>query len=126
MNTNIEQSENPLLNWTKLLLATAVLAAGVAGFYYFGEISWAIRTVALIGAIAVALSIFAFTEQGRQSRHFLSESNFELRKVVWPTRQETLQTTLVIIVVVIILSLVLWVIDMFLGWVVVENLLKRG
>ncbi|MCE3005086.1 MAG: preprotein translocase subunit SecE [Xanthomonadaceae bacterium] len=126
MNTNVEQSESPVLNWGKLVAAALVLAAGVFAFYWFGEVSWAVRTVGLVAAACVAVAIGAFTVQGRQLRHFLSESHFELRKVVWPTRQETLQTTLVIIVVVIILSIMLWLVDMFLGWVVLENLLKSG
>ncbi|MFN7551555.1 MAG: preprotein translocase subunit SecE [Pseudomonadota bacterium] len=124
MNTNIEQSENPVLNWGKLAAATAVLTAGVFAFYWFGEVSWAVRTVGLVLAACLAVAIAAFTRQGRQFRHFLSESHFELRKVVWPTRQETLQTTLVIIVVVIVLSIVLWLVDMFLGWVVLDKLLS--
>jgi preprotein translocase subunit SecE len=126
MNANVEQSPNTALNLGKLGLALLVLAAGVVGFYWFSEISWAVRTVALVAAAGIALLIASTSAQGRQFRHFLSESNFELRKVVWPTRQETLQTTLVIIVVVIILSILLWLVDMFLGWVVVENLLKSG
>jgi preprotein translocase subunit SecE len=126
MNTNVEQSENPVLNWGKLAAAVLVLAAGVFAFYWFGEVSWAVRTVGLVAAACVAIAIGAFTDQGRQLRHFLSESHFELRKVVWPTRQETLQTTLVIIVVVIILSIMLWLVDMFLGWVVLDNLLSSG
>jgi preprotein translocase subunit SecE len=126
MNTNVEQSANPVLDWGKLGAAVLVLAAGVAGFYYFGEVSWAVRTVGLVAAISVAVLIAAFTAPGRQLRNFLSESNFELRKVVWPTRQETLQTTLVIIVVVIVLSILLWLVDVFLGWVVLEKLLKSG
>jgi preprotein translocase subunit SecE len=126
MNANVEQSASPALNVAKLGLALLLLAAGVFAFYWFSEISWAYRTVGLVVAAGIAVLIASFTDQGRQFRHFLSESNFELRKVVWPTRQETLQTTLVIMVVVIILSILLWLVDMFLGWVVVENLLKSG
>jgi preprotein translocase subunit SecE len=126
MNTNVEQSENPVLNWGKLAAAVLVLAAGIFAFYWFSEVSWAVRTVGLVAAAGVAIAIGAFTNEGRQLRHFLSESHFELRKVVWPTRQETIQTTLVIIVVVIILSILLWLVDLLLGWVVVENLLKSG
>ena len=126
MNTNVEQSDNPVLNWGKLVAAVLVLAAGVFAFYWFGEVSWAIRTVWLVLAAGVAVAIASFTSQGRQFRHFLAESHFELRKVVWPTRQETLQTTLVIIVVVIILSIMLWLVDMFLGWLVLDTLMSSG
>jgi preprotein translocase subunit SecE len=126
MNTNAEQSDNLVMNWGKLAAAMLVLAAGIFAFYWYGEVSWAVRTVGLVAAAGIAIAIGSFTIQGRQLRHFLTESHFELRKVVWPTRQETIQTTLVIIVVVIILSILLWLVDMLLGWVVVENLLKSG
>jgi preprotein translocase subunit SecE len=126
MNTNVEQNGSTAVDWAKLAFALLVLAAGVFAFYWFKDISWAVRTVGLVAAGGIAILIGAFTAQGRQLKHFLSESHFELRKVVWPTRQETLQTTLVIMVVVIILSIVLWLVDLLLGWVVVENLLKSG
>ena len=126
MNTNVEQSDNPVVNWGKLVAAVLVLAAGVFAFYWFGEVSWAVRTVGLVAAASIAIAIAAFTAQGRQFRHFLAESHFELRKVVWPTRQETLQTTLVILVVVIILSIMLWLVDMFLGWLVLDTLMSSG
>ena len=63
---------------------------------------------------------------GHALRDFFSESLFELRKVVWPTRQETIQTTLVIMVVVIILSILLGLIDLFLNWSILQHLLKLG
>ena len=68
----------------------------------------------------------AFTGPGRATREYLSESQFELRKVVWPTREVTLRTTLVVIIVVIILSLLLGLIDVILKWVVLDHLLKMG
>ena len=63
---------------------------------------------------------------GTALRDFLVESNFELRKVVWPTRQETIQTTLVIMVVVVILSILLGLIDITLKWAILDHLLKMG
>jgi preprotein translocase subunit SecE len=117
MSTKAEQNNaDSAADIGKLLLATAVVIAGVAGFFYFEDVATGIRMVALLAAVAVAAGIAAFTARGRVAREFLSESNFELRKVVWPTRQETLQTTLVILVVVIIISIILWIIDMFLAW----------
>jgi preprotein translocase subunit SecE len=77
----------------------------------------------MIVAVVAALGIMSLTGLGRRAREFLSESQFELRKVVWPTRQETVQTTIVIIVVVMIISIILWLIDLFLGWVILEKLL---
>jgi preprotein translocase subunit SecE len=68
----------------------------------------------------------AATHTGRSLRVFISESQFELRKVVWPTREETLRTTAVIGVVVIIISLILGLIDLILKWVVMDWLLTLG
>lgn len=124
MNTNVEQNSNSLANIAKLVFGVVLLIAAIGGYYYFKEVSWPLRASGLIVAFGLSAFIIAFTSQGRQIKHFLIESNFELRKMVWPTRQETVQTTLVILVVVIIVSIVIWLIDMFLGWVVLENLLK--
>ncbi|WP_062535649.1 preprotein translocase subunit SecE [Mizugakiibacter sediminis] len=110
----------------KLALALVVLAAGIAGFYYFANAAQALRVLGLLAAIAAAGALAAFTAPGRAARHFLSESQFELRKVVWPTRDETLKTTLVIIAVVVVLSLLLGLIDVILKWVVLDHLLKIG
>ena len=76
--------------------------------------------------MVAAAAVGAFTGPGRSVRGYLAESQFELRKVVWPTREETLRTTLVIIVVVIILSLLLGLIDVVLKWLVLDTLLKLG
>ena len=124
MNAKVEKQEGKLVDTLKLVVAVALLVAGVVGFYWFSEVSGALRALALIGVTLAALAIAAFTGPGRQARNFFSESQFELRKVVWPTRQETIQTTIVILIVVIILSIILWLIDMFLGWVILEKLLK--
>lgn len=118
-------AQSPLDN-LKLGLAGLLVVGAVVAFYVFGDISWAIRSVLVIVAISAAIGIAAFTAQGVRARQFLTESQFELRKVVWPTRQETIQTTIVIMVVVVIISLILWLVDMFLGWVVLDVLLKPG
>lgn len=125
MNANVDKSENTAANTGKLIAAVAILAVGV-GLFYAMPWSWAVRTVVLVLSIGAALFVGAQTRQGLVAREFLSESHFELRKVVWPTRQETVQTTLVILVVVTLISIMLWLIDMFLGWVILEQLLKSA
>ena len=71
-----------------------------------------------MAAMVIAALIAAFTGPGRAFSGFMSETRFELRKVTWPTRQETMQTTLVVMVVVVIISIILWLIDMALAWIV--------
>ncbi len=107
-------------------LAVLLLIAGVFAYYYFADWSGVARFGVLMAGIAACVAVGAFTKAGRSMREYLVESQFELRKVVWPTRDETLRTTLVIIVVVIILSLLLGLIDVILKWVVLDHLLKLG
>ena len=126
MNAKVEQVGNSAADIAKLALALLVLAAGIVGYYWFNDLPTWQRLLMLIGAFVGGGAIGFFTRAGHALRDFLVESNFELRKVVWPTRQETLQTTLVIIVVVIVLSLLLGLIDVFLKWSILDHLLKIG
>ncbi len=128
MNAKLEQSEsNSGLDIVKLSLAVLLIVGGLFGFYYFvGQWNMATRVVGLIGAFVLAGLVGATTHSGRNLRVFVAESQFELRKVVWPTRDETIRTTGVIIVVVIIISLILGLIDLILKWVVMDWLLTLG
>jgi preprotein translocase subunit SecE len=113
----------------KLALALVVLVAGIAGFYYFSDnpsVPSFARVAGVIVAVVAALAIAAFTVPGRRLRGFVAESQFEMRKVVWPTRDETLKTTGVILVVVVILSLLMGLIDWLLKTIVLDWLLKLG
>ena len=130
MNTKAEQAKGMgPADIGKLALASIVLIAGIVGFYYFSDnpnVPSFARVIGVIVAVAAALAIGAFTVPGRKLRGFVAESQFELRKVVWPTRDETLKTTGIIIVVVIILSLLMGLIDWLLKTVVLDWLLKLG
>ena len=124
MNAKIEQSQSStLLDTLKLVVALLVLAGAVVGYYWFDQYPAGFRAAGVILAVLAALAIVSVTAIGRRGREYLSESHFELRKVVWPTRQETVQTTIVVIIVVMILSIILWLIDLFLGWVILDKLL---
>lgn len=106
------------VDFAKLAAAVLLAAAGVFQFFYFAELPAGWRWILLLLLAGSALALAAFTERGRPAREFLAEAHFELRKVVWPTRQETIQTTLVITVVVIIVAFILWVIDSILAWAI--------
>ncbi|MDE1884619.1 MAG: preprotein translocase subunit SecE, partial [Xanthomonadaceae bacterium] len=84
------------------------------------------RLLMLIGGLVIGGAIGYPTYSGRQLKEFLSESVFEMRKVVWPTRQETIQTTIVIMVVVVVLALLLGLIDLILKWAILDHLLNLG
>jgi len=127
MNAKVEKAgASNALDVVKLVLAGALLVAGLVAYYYFADWNgWARLGMLVVGVIAAAV-VGAFTGVGRTVREYITESQFELRKVVWPTMDETLRTTLVIVVVVIILSLLLGLIDLMLKWAVLDHLLKLG
>lgn len=111
----------------KLTLALSVLAAGIFAYSWYGDtLSSVVRLLIVVLAVLAALGLAASTAPGRRVRHFLVESQFELRKVVWPTRDETMKTTGIIIVVVVILSLLLGLIDLLLRTAIFGWLLKLG
>lgn len=129
MNTKAEQTKGTSgADIGKLVLAVLVLLAGIVGYTYLGNIGAAspLRLITILVAVVAAGAIAAFTAPGRRARHFLAESQFEMRKVVWPTRDETIKTTGIIIAVVIVLSLLLGLIDLILKSVVLDWLLKLG
>ncbi len=126
MNAKVEKAGADALDTVKLVAAGVLLVAAIVAYYYFsGWNGWARAGVVVVGLIAAG-AVAAFTGPGRAAREYIAESQFELRKVVWPTREETLRTTVVIIIVVIILSALLGLIDLLLKWVVLDNLLKLG
>lgn len=125
MNAKVEQaSGTSAADIAKLALAVLILVGGIAGFYYFADAMQVLRVLGLLAAFVAAVFVGSQTALGRSTRFFLKESSIELRKVVWPTREETIRTTGVIIVVVIIISLILGLIDLLLKVVVMDWLLK--
>ncbi|MGH8151218.1 MAG: preprotein translocase subunit SecE [Rhodanobacteraceae bacterium] len=108
-----------------LALAVIVLIAGIAAYYLLPTaIAPTVRVLCVVGGLVVAGGLTWFTAPGRGVRGYLRETQFEMRKVVWPTREETIRTTLVVILVVILLSIVLGLIDLFLKWAILDHLLK--
>jgi len=102
------------LDTFKLLIAIAVLLAGIGGFYYYVDESLLYRVLGLVALVIVAAGIAFTTATGHAILSFGREARGEVRKVVWPTRQETVQTTLMVVVAVIILGIFLWLVDMML------------
>jgi preprotein translocase subunit SecE len=93
-----------------------IVVAGIAGFYYFSEESQLYRVLGMLAAVVAAFLIMSTTLVGKKSLGFARDARVEVRKVVWPTRQETTQTTIAVLVMVLIVAIMLWLIDMFLGW----------
>ncbi|QIL85297.1 preprotein translocase subunit SecE [Vibrio sp. HDW18] len=95
----------------KWVITFVLLVAAVVGNYLYGELSVVARAAGVIVLIAAALGVAATTTKGKQAIVFARESRMEVRKVVWPTRQETMQTTLIVLAVSIVMALALWGID---------------
>ena len=116
MSTKVETGKKPLLNTFLLAIAIVLLLGGTAAYYYFQDlVNTPIRVIGLIAVAFFAGLIAAQSDNGAAFFRFLKESDIERRKVVWPTHQETLQTSLMVIVVVILISLMLAGIDWVLG-----------
>jgi len=110
------QEENPTSSFDsiKWILAVVALAGAVYANHYLVDGSVLVRAGVIITLVAVGLGIGFTTTKGKNGLAFAKESRIEARKVVWPNRQETIQTTLIILVAVSIVSLLLWGIDAIL------------
>ena len=100
----------------KLVAAGFLVLVGLVGFYYFGEQSLLLRVIALLIIAGLAISIVYQTELGKRTVDFFRDARTEVRKVVWPSRTETTQTTATVFVIVLIVGIFLWLLDMFLAF----------
>ena len=117
-NMSAEKSVGTTLDWLKWSIVVALLAGGVVGNWYFQEVSLLIRVVAILAAATVAGLIAVQTERGQGIWTPIKDARTEIRRVVWPTNQETTQTTLVVLVIVLVFALILWGLDSLLSWIV--------
>ena len=116
MKGKAETSKPQIVNTLLLTVATVLLIAGVGAYYWFQDLAiMPVRVVGLIAVVAGASFIAAQSDSGAAFFRFIKEADIERRKVVWPTHQETLQTSLMVIIVVILISLFLAGVDWVLG-----------
>lgn len=106
------------LNAFKWLVALLLVGAAVVGNGYFEEQALLYRVVGVVALVGLGLWVSATTYKGKEFLGLLKESRIELRKVVWPTRQETVQTTLGVVAMVLVVALILWGLDTALGWAI--------
>ena len=102
----------------KIAVAVALLIAGIAAFYYWDQSPMIARVGAVLGGAVAAVAMFWTTTPGKEFFSFAQESVEETKRVVWPTRKETLQTTGVVFAFVFVMALFLWLIDAGLLWAV--------
>ncbi|MGR9012336.1 MAG: preprotein translocase subunit SecE [Gammaproteobacteria bacterium] len=115
MNTQVEASAS-VFDVVKQVFSVVFVVAGVAAFYYFSEVSLLYRVLGLVVIALVVVGMMLTTGLGQNVWGFVLESKQEVRKVIWPTREETVRTTLLVFAMVFIVGLILWLLDMFLFW----------
>lgn len=118
MNTSVEV-QTPATNVfdvVKWVLSVALVAGGIYAYYHFDQYPVLYRVLALIPVVIVAMLIAVWTQGGAAFWDLVKQARLEVYKVVWPTRQETTQTTMIVLLVVFVIALILWLLDMFIGW----------
>jgi preprotein translocase subunit SecE len=114
-----------MVNKIKLLIAALLLIAGIAGFYLLADKPTVVRILAVLAGIAASIAVLWSTPVGQRSLSFIGEAVVEARKVVWPTRKETIQTTLVVFALVVVMAAFLAVVDIGFAFMV-QWLMGRG
>jgi len=102
----------------KMAIALIIMVVAIALFYNYAEYSTLLRVLGLLFAGGVSLFIASKTTVVSTALSYIGETQVEVRKVVWPTRQETVQTTMLVMLMVIVAALMLWAVDSALGWAV--------
>jgi preprotein translocase subunit SecE len=127
MNAQAEDTSK-IFDVVKQGLSLVFVVAGVAAFYYFSDVpgfTMLYRVLMLVTVVLIAIGIMLTTARGKGLWDFALESKQEVRKVVWPTREETIRTTLLVFGLVFIVGLFLWFLDMFLFWAI-KSLTGQG
>jgi preprotein translocase subunit SecE len=102
------------MDTAKLAASVALIVAGIYAFYFFEGHSTLLRVIGLLVVVGAAVAVAYQTAIGRRIWRFSLDSRGEVRKVVWPSRQETIQTTLIVFAMVLVVGVVLWLFDMLL------------
>jgi preprotein translocase subunit SecE len=118
MATQVEASGSGGLNLVKWIVVLLLLVAATLGNHYLTTVSSVLRIGGVVVLALVAFGIAFTTDKGRSFLEMLKEARVEARKIVWPGKQETWQTTLIVAGVVLVASLLLWGIDSLFGWLV--------
>lgn len=126
--TTIQQEtrSKSLLNRVWWLVVLALFIIGIWLNYHYQMIDTSLRVIGWLTLVLAAIGVASLTTQGKRGWHFAKEARGELRKVVWPTRQETVQTTLIVMGLVILLSLIIWGLDSILLWAIAFLTGHRG
>ncbi len=118
MSIQTETSQSGALDIIKLLIAAFVLVGGLYGYYYYeNDLALPLRVLMVLAGTGIGIAIAMTSTQGQRLWHFIQGSRVEIRKVIWPTRQETTQTAIAVFVFTLIMMLFFWALDSGLLWV---------
>lgn len=107
----------------KLVIAAGLVVAGIVGYYWLPEGTLILRVLAVLGGLIAGAALAWFTVPGREFAVFAGEAVAEVKKVVWPTRKETIQTTAAVFAFVLVMAVFLWLSDKTLEWVLYDLIL---
>ena len=113
MDTKVE-TEPTMVDTAKLAAAAAIALVGFVAYYYFGDASVALRSLGVLVALGLAVFVGLQSAQGQTLWRFVQAARAELRRVVWPTREETIQTTIAVLVFALIMGVFFWGLDVLL------------
>jgi preprotein translocase subunit SecE len=117
MTTQTETSQSGVLDIVKLVIAAAVIVGGLYSYYYYEfELALPFRVLIVLGGTGIGIAIAMMSSQGQRLWHFIQGSRVEIRKVVWPTKQETTQTAIAVFVFTLVMMVFFWLLDSGLLW----------
>jgi len=117
MTTQTETSQSGVLDILKLLISASVLVGGLYGYYFYeNDLALPLRVLMVLGGAGAGIALAMTSTQGQRLWHFIQGSRVEIRKVVWPTRQETTQTAIAVFIFTFIMALFFWALDSGLLW----------
>jgi len=112
------ENKSSSFDWLKWLMVTGIIAASLWANQEYADFPSAYRILAMLGAGLIAVLFGLSTAKGRAFKQYAHESRIEARKVVWPSRRETVQTTFIVIAFTVVVALMLWGIDAILVWLI--------
>jgi len=115
-NSSVDTEKSSFIDTVKLLIAAGVLLGGLYSYYYYLQVSLPLRVLMVLCGFLVGTAIAMTSFQGKQLFSFIQSSRIEIRKVVWPTNQETSQTTIAVFVFTLVMGIFFWGLDSFLLW----------
>ena len=110
----------------KLIAAVVVIVAGITVFYVLGDMSALLRALIVVVSVVVAAGVALTSTPGKNAWQFTIGTRAEIRKVIWPSRRETMQSTLVVILMVLVVGIYLWMLDALSFWAIYDLVLGLG